>query len=437
MLKRIAALLFVCLWSSSALASSPQVNVYGVDSVRNADGAFEARYHFQRRFAANDPNFPGKVDYVSKNVRVEKRGNPLKWVKKNGLEVAVTAAVVAAGYAIDELTNQVQNPVQTGEYPEGYVENKYWVIAFYGDPYYCHTQACLHDALPETNSDGWVKQDGFTSTMFGPKVHYAEPDGTGNVWVGPAQQQTCTTYTEWYCQAPDPVIENQPVDDSIVWDIVNPIADSNPDYLRDWAVDSAGNPFIYPEVQAEQEAIINSGSEPVTGAPPLPDAVVVNDPLEGQGLDPTGQPTGDPSPTPEVAKDEVPLEFPDDYAREDTLKSLRDYALSLKELLVDGEGLPEPDDPADNEYDGDVFDNLTTDMLDVADPPSLDFMPDLPEYSSSCQSITLTWNDASVDFPDASQCEKLNTAKDVIGYILYVFTAFGIATVVMRPRTFG
>jgi hypothetical protein len=369
----------------------------------------------------------------------------MKWVKRTGLEVAVIGAVAAAGYAIDELTNQVMTINRrdlSGYYAGYYVDLNGGGIIPSGQ--YLSVEEAFNSAPATINTGSRIYTKSHFTTQNAAVVGYIYYTWTYSDLSGGGTQSFQVSRVACagaaICDTPPEQIEQyEPAPFEDVWELINPIADAHPEALRDWATDPAGNPYIYPEVAAEHAKIVDSA--PVTGAPYLPDAVVSNDPLEGQGLDPTGYPTGEPSPTPEVVSETPPLELPTDYARENTLGTVRDYMLdaknyleSLKKLMVDGKGVADPDKPEDYDYSGETFDNLLTGMTGVADPPDLDFMPTLPRYSSGCQTLTLSYGGHSVVFPNNSQCDKLGDAKNIIAYMLYVLTAFGIAQVVLTPR---
>lgn len=100
---------------------------------------------------------------------------------------------------------------------------------------------------------------------------------------------------------------------------------------------------------------------------------------------------------------------------------------------VNEDGTPPPENPVDSNYGGTGFDQLEA-GFQVADPPSLNPLPDMPGYSATCQTITLNWQGHSVVFPDAGQCSKLGTAKTLIGWFLYIITGWLIAMAVLDNR---
>lgn len=433
MLKRLVLTLIIPALAFSSFihaATAPSVSVYGVDSVKNSGAYFEARYKFQRKFSANDPIYPGKTDYVSKNIRVLKRGNPMKWVKGTALQAVVAAAVIGAGYTIDELTNQVMNPAKTEPDPKQ-------VTGFYftdGIGSELRSGATKEEAIRNwfaqyniTSGIHSISCNNWTDSGSQCSIYYYDPGSYRDTTQNHSPSiHSCNGSTTGVCAPLTVTVDPTPANNADVWNIINPVADANPDYLQDWVTDPAGNPYIYPEVQTAQQSIVDSA--PVTGAAGLPNEVVVNDPLAGQGLDATGQPTGD-SPTPEKTTD-----LPDDYAREDTLKKARDYLADLKNSLVDGNGVPQPDAAKDYLYTGDGFNQLKDGMNGISDPPSIGNLPNVPGYSSSCQTVSMTWKGKTVLFPDSGQCAKLNQAKDIIGYMLYILTAFGIAFTVLESN---
>ena len=243
---------------------------------------------------------------------------------------------------------------------------------------------------------------------------------------------SCATEPHAICGAPaPPLISNEPVPYEELWTVLDPVADAAPDHhLSPWVKDAAGNPYIYPEVQAEQAKI----AEGVPGAQRLPDAVVVTDPLAGRGLGIDGQPTGDPVPTPNVSVSSPPVDFPDDYAREDTLSEQKNAVVELRDLLKE-EFDTEPDFTEDHPADQ-IYEPLTD---------QFDALPDLPGgipavdgfgiHSGTCQTITFKWGAASVVFPSSSQCSKLNSAKQILGWFIYVCTFFGCVYTILGARS--
>lgn len=425
--------LFVSLIAPVHASTAAQVNVYGVDTVRNADGAFEARYHFQRRFAANDPVYPGKVDYVTRRVKVPKRGNPVKWFKRNPMEYAAWAAAAAAGYAIDELTGQVTRPVESVS--DTYKPGSYYFSELQGARYEGLTFEEVVSQLPSSIFLWGVDLQKGSCSITAPTATEGAIGRciyqNGAKILRPNINLTGCGSNPVCSRTPAPVITYEPVPDSEVWTVFDPVADAAPDHhLSPWVKDAAGNPYIYPEVQAEQAKI----AEGVPGAQRLPDAVVVTDPLAGQGLGIDGQPTGDPVPTPNVSVSSPPVDFPDDYAREDTLSEQKNAVVELRDLLKE-EFDTEPDFTEDHPADQ-IYEPLTD---------QFDALPELPGgipavdgfgiHSGTCQTITFKWGAASVVFPSSSQCSKLNSAKQILGWFIYVCTFFGCVYTILGARS--
>lgn len=424
----------------------PTVRVYSVKDVKNSNRHFEATYNFQRRYQQQslDGVNPWKTDYVSKRIKVEKRGNPLKWVKRNPLEVAAAAAAASAGLVIDELTSQVTRPVESvpSDYEPGYF------FGYYNDTYNGPMSLTLSGMVSIAIDSYFSDKPDWTYTshtvtqlsadQYRLRANYKYPSGTqdySNIYLA---KRSCNSSVPICATSPEPVITFEPVSDTDVWSVFNPVANDAPaHHLEPWAKDANGNPYIYPEVQAQQAELAQE-----VGAAELPEAVVVNDPLAGQGLGPDGYPTGDPVPTPEAPPSEAPpLEFPTDYAREETLseqkgfiQELRDYATELSTALKQDYN-DKPDIDTDNPAD-EVYKPLTD---------QFDTLPDLPggiptvgdfgiNSGSSCQQITFNWMGASVDFPSASQCSKLNAAKQILGWFIYVCTFFGCVYTILGAR---
>lgn len=100
-----------------------------------------------------------------------------------------------------------------------------------------------------------------------------------------------------------------------------------------------------------------------------------------------------------------------EYAEEQVLKEDRMSASAESMKDVDLSGLDKTTEMNDN---WDLLDNLIQNPSDL--PSSLPTVPQLP-YTASCQTIELGYGKV---FPTANQCSQLNTAKDLIGYFLYV-----------------
>lgn len=76
-----------------------------------------------------------------------------------------------------------------------------------------------------------------------------------------------------------------------------------------------------------------------------------------------------------------------------------------------------------------ILDNLVHNPVDLPSAlPSLQ----LPQSTSSCKTIEINHAGHSVTFPNASQCNKLNEAKQGIGYLLYLLTFMGICFALLR-----
>lgn len=408
--------LFVSLMSGHVMASA-QVNVYGVDTVRNADGHFEARYHFQRRFAANDPNYPGKVDYVSRKIKVPKRNNPMHWFKKNPMEAAAIAAVIGAGYVIDELTSQVST-VETFIPEYDYIYRTSSTAESYA---YSATESCQAYASSRSY-DQYVSNTETSCTIYH-TWHQEE-------FTHPIHKIDCSSFGN--CPPAEPKTVYEPVPYEDLWSVLNPVANSAPNtYLNPWVQDANGNPYVYPEVKAEQAKL----AEGVAGAEPYPDAVTALDPLSGRGLDPAGNPTGDQSPTPDAPpRTDAPIDFPDDYAREETLNQQKEAVLEIKDFLKESFD-QQPDIAKDNPADK-LYEPLTDQFETLPDVPV--GVPEVPDFginSGGCQSITFNWRGASVVFPNGDQCAKLTSAQQILGWFIYVCTFFGCVYTILGARS--
>ena len=88
----------------------------------------------------------------------------------------------------------------------------------------------------------------------------------------------------------------------------------------------------------------------------------------------------------------------------------------------------------------DAQEDSLSDRIEDADsgwttPESGDFLPDLPEGSDGCQTITMMFIGKEVTFPDADACDKLGELKDALAWAFGVGTLFFLFYLVVSIRT--
>jgi len=105
-------------------------------------------------------------------------------------------------------------------------------------------------------------------------------------------------------------------------------------------------------------------------------------------------------------------------------------------VRIDETGTPDGSTAApdyQNQLDNTGIQNILDGLATESTPDQSVFSPVLPAYQS-CQTLTINWLGHSVTFPDAGQCAKLETAKDMLAYFLYFVTAFYLFKLAtMRP----
>lgn len=396
------------LLHTNVYAQSASVTAYAVQDVTSRSGFFDAQYTFKRTFAANDPNFPNKTDYVKRSISIPKTGNPLNWVKNNALTLSVTAAVAAAGYAIDELTNQVS----TVSYiePEGYISGRYWA-RLASNPQKGATPQEYVDLHNAANVGGSQYILGPQRSTYEYWLHLQSAT-TGAITYNwsPVYAILCSGSTGPHCQAPQPTESVQPVPEADVWALLEPVFQQNPNLLTDSLTDPVGNPYYFQPV-ADAADSIGTG---VSGYTNYSGTVV-------------SEPVGD---APEVGLDTPPtadIDIPTDYARETTTQSIVDGVTDLVNFF-DSSGVQDQVVNPDVDYLDSIFNPVETDLNSVSDPTGdpTSLMPSLPSYSATCQTLSYPMMGSTFTFPSASQCDKLNVGKTIIGWMLYLLTAYMI-----------
>lgn len=115
------------------------------------------------------------------------------------------------------------------------------------------------------------------------------------------------------------------------------------------------------------------------------------------------------------------------YAEEQASKEARQLSSAETMSNVDVSSLDKSNE-LDEQFN--ILDNLITNPSDL---PSL--LPSMPQFnhSTSCQTIEIpSLFGPSVPFPNSSQCSRLNDAKEMIGYFLYILFAWMITTQLLK-----
>jgi hypothetical protein len=391
-------------------AQAASITATKVGNLRNNPDSFTGTYTFAVNAAA------GLVHFVNRPITVPKAGNPWNWIKKSPISIAATAAVVGAGYAIDELTGQITQGTTQPD-PNAYYEAGYhWVTANWPSG-----PSAGAVALGKYYNDHPAADSAEITDIIevNPTRLYVYITGYSGIYVL-NNKQYIVNKIDCGCTTEEPTIDNtSPVEASDLWTLFDPLVNS--ETLKYWAQDLAGNPYIYAPVAAEQAAIASDYGHTLDN--PYPN--VITDPLDATA--------------PEVLSDSPPLEIPDDYAKQGTLENVDDSLSDIKEaasnianVIADGLGIPGLEDLGDS-FDRDPnndplgpIDSLLTDIGDPDNP--LGFLPDLPAYSSNCQNITASFFGRELVFPGDAGCQRLDTMKILIGWFLYMLTAYSIVS---------
>lgn len=404
-------------YSYAAASGAASVRPYSLEPLYNGSDSFRMKATFQRSFGANDPRFPGKVDYVTKTINVAKRGNPAKWlVKKSAIWLAISGAVAGVGWFIDEAKKSVMHVER--HLPSGYKKGYYYASNYNGQVVAGFTakDTCVNAGATYLADKGVYGQCSWGWWSYNVSQYRCDNGSAAGVpYCGSAE--------------PDLVEEAEPVPEEDVWKAINDAVDANPSLMNEWLYDQDGNPIIYPEVQEAQADL----AKDVEGAEPIPDAAVAQTPADATGFAEGDTPTDGESP--------FSTDFPTDYARKNLQQEQLDEAQKLndavKEFTDTSEIDQQPDlnpDSAEENPAKDIYQDLPkeTDLPDLPDVPSPGSFG--LSHSSSCQTITFSWHSASVVFPNSEQCSKLHSAQDMIGWFLWVVTTFGVIYTILGAR---
>ena len=439
-------LLILALFAATASAFSisnliKQAEVIKVTAVKSATSSAIKVQTMVRGFAANDPyaiktlEVP-KANFMS-HIRGSAGGGIGGLVKRNAWYAAWFATMAAAGWAIDELHNEVSRTVAGEQLGSCVLNNSLLgsgitlpaclaLVAGKGN-YVLNYQAVDNTPFPpvlnrQTNFKAYVCPNGWTNTY----CYYAYP------YYLPGTQQ------------PDTV---QPVPDDALYDsLVNEML-KDPQKAADAFMVPDAYPYPYPNIFPSSVPYIPGVSEADQDALDL----------YYKGLLQSTNPTGANYVTPERYQQIADLatklqqgQTPDGQAGQmnDQLKKPLTQA-ELEETLKkrDAESKKEADDvsktdtkPVTDAYKNskieDEFNKLKERVTDTSKMPALPDLPasdniDLPKYTG-CKTITTNFFNATLTFPSRDQCAKLEQVKTGLGYLMYVLTALGIIMELFR-----
>lgn len=382
---------FVLLISNFANAADYSVSARQVRDVSYSSSGATVDYSLQAKFAANDPRYKtSKVKYGPAKVldfaKSRKTLNPAA----AAVNAVVIVAVAAAGWAIDELTNQVVRPNQNQTFLDdgSWTEGKFWAVS--GE-----SSSSINSYAP-TRSVACSRIDGVWKSS--PYNACAYTNHLGTTSYKTVVQYTCgkwystTSMSEFSGCGLEPSSPFEPVPESEWWSqVMDAISHMSPEAQREFWNNVAGMPELTPELQ---QALDDWNAE-----------IASETGLNGE------------------TKEE----------------SSSDVANDVQDVrVVDPIEIVEPDLNTDPEQTGGTtvedYDPLIDTLNTLPALPDF-FIPDVGfESSTTCETVNFSWRSASVDFPSPSQCSKLNDAKRIIGWFLNIITMFGCAWLILGNR---
>lgn len=129
------------------------------------------------------------------------------------------------------------------------------------------------------------------------------------------------------------------------------------------------------------------------------------------------------------------IDFPDDYNREATQQEIRDDTEEIKDGITNAENHSVELDGAATDYDEKAtahqaqYESIGAGGLDTHGVDTDFEKPMLGTASCSSMSMPVNGGTSSIDF-----CDKTNAARDIIGWIFYALTAWGIFGVLTGRR---
>lgn len=378
-----------------------------------------------------------------------KRVNPMTVT----ITLAATAAAAAAGYAIDELTNQISTISITAE--------KEWRVEYAGNNYYDSTADGACSKAGSAIGESWSSTEPASNVFSASCMH----ENGYQTRVASATIKDKTTYS--------PLPHEQQVD--LINDEIFKQNLPASDY-SDLFNDPSGNSYWTPErMDAFDDFWRNYGqtnSNDQTDVTYDHDAqtnkrtISIVDKLTGQGEiidispedtvdDPTTSGTdtgqtsfpGDSTITPTTPDITNPTETTPQNSTGTTTTTSTGSTTSTQwptfcgwatkvcdfiDWVTEPAPLPVVPPPTG------IYDALPSDLSEL---PTLDtpVMPDFLPSKSDCETITLTvttfygTNESQI-FPTPEQCAKLKQGQTLVGWFLYVITWFGVVYIIMGHR---
>lgn len=390
-----------------------------------------------RGFAANDPyqikslDVP-KATYMTRfKAGMGETGGLNGLLKRNAWYAAWAASIAAAGWAIDELTDQITKK------PDGFVMGKVYYSHFSNGQYIGPYASDYRSAC-----QGWI-------TMYAPTVTLTTATATSCGYRTTAgvnssvvtSSGTCKPTTTGLTSCGGSGVINTPVPDDALYDSLVTEMLKDPENAAQAFMAPDAWPYPYPHIFPETVPYVPGVAES--------DEEALNWYLQGlaQSTDPNAPYYVAPDRLQQIAALAQQLQqaqSPEGQAEalndnlnnpltqsqlEETLKK-RDAANKKEAEEISATDKKPITDAYKDSGTKDEFDKLKERVTDPSKLPQLPPLPaadqiDLPSHTP-CRTITMNMFNAVLTFPNPDQCTKLEQVKTGLGYLLYVLTALGI-----------
>lgn len=390
------ALLFFSL-VTSVHAADFSVSARQVKSAKLTTGGATVDYSLQAKFAQGNPRYASKkVSYTPGKIislaNARKATNPAA----AAVNAVVISSIAAAGWAIDELTEQVTTP---GTIPDDYQQGYYWCVGSYSQKRCAGNPSGAIEVF-YSQFDGWSLDSYYPLDQGDFYIDYllntTNPDGHSGSSTNRAKRVSCADGSS-YCDEV-PVSPGEPVAETDWWPVVSEAIETlSPEAQREFWNNIAGLPELTPELQSALNDWQN-GLETETG-------------LAGESVEET---------TSDIAQD------------------VQDVRLTNPIELSDSSMPSDISSSISGEYTGTEFTDREGDIQDIVSgtttAPSLIWDPSLPA-TGSCQQISVEWMGETMLVPGVDACANYEIFKEMLGWLLYMVTAWMCIEIFFKSRT--